>query len=181
VIKIVKNFLPYPLFKQLLSVVESQKMDWHWQPQSIHYGPTGGDGKWMFVNVIKDGTITSKELMPLFSVFKDFQDEHYKGDTILKMKLNLNPNQGTPIEFGLHTDIIPPDPDVITSVFNFHTCNGYTKILSPDKPETLVPSIANSIVIFDNPLPHAGVSQTDIDRRIVLNMNVQRTIEDDNI
>ena len=76
---------------------------------------------------------------------------------------------------------MPPDPDVITSVFNFHTSNGYTKILSPDKSETLAPSIANSIVIFDNPLPHAGVSQTDIDRRIVLNMNVQRTIEDDNI
>ncbi len=181
-IKIVKNFLPYPLFKQLLGVVESQNVDWHWQPQSIHYGPTGsGDGKWMFVKMIKDGNFISKELMPLFSVFKDFQDEHCEGDTILKMKLNLYPNQGTPTKFGLHTDTMPPDPDVITSVFNFHTSNGYTKILSPDKSETLAPSIANSIVIFDNPLPHAGVSQTDIDRRIVLNMNVQRTIEDDNI
>ncbi len=181
-IKIVKDFLPKPLFKQLLSVVESQNVDWHWQPQSVHYGPTGsGDNKWMFTKTIKDRQIVSKELMPLFSVFKDFQDEHYKGDTILKMKLNLNPNQGTPIEFGLHTDTIPPESDIITSVFNFHTCNGYTKILSPDKPETIVPSIANSIVIFDNPLPHAGVTQTDTDRRIILNMNVQRTIEDDNI
>ena len=192
-IKIVQDFLPKPLFKQLLSIVENQHMDWHWEPQSINYGPGGnmGDGKWMFTKAIYvhqqrtggAGEIVSKELMPLFSLVKDFQDEHCKGDTILKMKLNLNPNQGTATKFGLHTDILTSgfsDPDVITSVFNFHTCNGYTKILSPDKPETIVPSIANSIVIFDNPFPHSGVTQTDTDRRIVLNMNVQRTIEDDN-
>ena len=167
-IKIVKDFLPKPLFKQLLSVVESQNVDWHWQTQSIHYGPTGsGDNKWMFTKTIKDRQIVSKELMPLFSVFKDFQDEHYKGDTILKMKLNLNPNQGTPIEFGLHTDTIPPESDIITSVFNFHTSNGYTCI-----GKEKVPSVANQIVIF-NQQEHYGVTQSDIPRRIVLNTNIR--------
>ena len=57
----------------------------------------------------------------------------------------------------VHNDTIN-DPDVITSVFNFHTCND-NKFLSPDKPEILVPSIANSIVIFNNPLPHVHSKQ----------------------
>ena len=37
----------------------------------------------------------------------------------------------------------------------------------------IVPSVANQIVIFDNAY-HYGVTQSDIPRRILLNMNVSK-------
>ena len=196
-IKIINDFLPKPLFNYLLSVVEHDTLNWNWNDRNLQVNDTtpGGNevklGKTLFVDSQLSGMgkeVYDKEIMPLFGVFQSFIEEHMqdrcKPTKMIRMKLNLYPNHGEKKKHGVHTDITQngmPDPTIVTSVFNFHTCNGYTKILSPDKPETLVPSIANSIVIFDNPLPHAGVSQTDIDRRIVLNMNVQRTIEDDNI
>ena len=203
-IKIIQDFLPRPLFDYMKLIVENEKgMTWNFNPRNLQpqSKASGSEnyklGKTLYVHpgLSGDGKeVYDQELMPLFGLFQQFMMVHMQPkcrgipeeDTeckLVRMKMNLYPNQGVNVKHGVHNDILQngaPRPDVVTSVFNFHTCNGYTKILSPDKPETIVPSIANSIVIFDNPFPHSGVTQTDTDRRIVLNMNVQRTIEDDN-
>jgi len=127
----------------------------------------------------------NEKYMSIFGVFVDFQNEHQKQKTehLIKMKLNLYPNEGKQVQHGTHKDIysahIPLSPkhmtrmgeDVLdkttlTSVFNFHTCNGYTCI-----GKEKIPSVANQIVIF-NQTEHYGVTQSDIPRRIVFNMNV---------
>ncbi len=178
-IKVVKDFLPKPIFKDILSVVEGD-IDWRWEPQTT----IKDDKRWMFSNLIyihpelteRGQGIASKESISMFGVFKKLQDKHIPSAELLKLKMNLNPNENKQAEFGIHTDILingMSDPNVITSVFNFHTCNGYTMILGPDGFKEKVPSVANSIVMFDNHLPHFGVSQTDIPRRIILNMNVR--------
>ena len=178
-IKVVKDFLPKPIFKDVLKLAEGD-IDWRWQAQTT----IKDDKRWMFTNLLfihptlteKRGGIRLQNHTFPFAVFKDFQDKHIPSAGLLKLKMNLNPNQGKQAEFGIHTDILingMSDPNVITSVFNFHTCNGYTMILGPDGIKEKVPSVANSIVMFDNHLPHFGVSQTDIPRRIILNMNVR--------
>ena len=115
--------------------------------------------------------------MPLFGLFLELQNQHQerRSEHLLKMKLNLYPNEGKQQRHGAHKDIVDRelrddvvDQMVMTSVYNFHTCNGYTMI-----GDEKIPSIANQIVMFHPQVDHYGVTQSDTPRRIVLNMNVK--------
>ena len=180
-IKVIDNFLPIPIFNKLLKCVEDELFNWEWQNHSIVHPITGiGDGHFKYGMTLyvhpnlKSSGRRSHELLPLFSILKDFQDEIIPSKTIVKLKLNLYPNEGKQVKHGRHSDITNNgelDKSIITSVFNFHTCNGYTVIEKEDGTEQKVPAIANQIVIFDNTW-HYGVTQSDIPRRILLNMNV---------
>ena len=184
-IKIVKDFLPKPLFKRLLAIVEDELFNWEWQNNTIQNPYTlKGDnnfklGKLIYsdprldINANGDYFEVRDKFKNIFQTVADFQNEIKPFKKLVKLKLNLYPNQGEQIKHGRHVDISitgKPDESIITSVFNFHTCNGYTVIDENDK-EQIIPSIANQIVIFDNAY-HYGVTQSDIPRRIVLNMNV---------
>jgi len=50
-----------------------------------------------------------------------------------------------------------------------NTCNGYTIL---DKKEKIkITSEENKILLFNSQIEHAAVSQTDVDRRIIINFN----------
>jgi len=185
-IKVVNDFLPKPVFKYILSIVEHEKFNWNWQDNSTYHRDTEKikmDGKFKFGKTIythpnlnpSNQHFADETYMPLFGMFVELQNEHQIRRTqhLLKLKLNLYPNEGKQVQHGIHKDIYSADmkDDVLdrttlTSVFNFHTSNGYTCI-----GKEKVPSVANQIVIF-NQTEHYGVTQSDIPRRIVLNMNV---------
>ena len=195
-IKVVKDFLPQPLFKFMKDFVEDEKVSWKWQDNSTYHKDTAAvkaDKMFKFGKTIythpalnpDNKEFINEKYMSIFGVFVDFQNEHqsHKTEHLIKMKLNLYPNEGKQVQHGTHKDIysahIPLSPkhmtrmgeDVLdkttlTSVFNFHTCNGYTCI-----GKEKIPSVANQIVIF-NQTEHYGVTQSDIPRRIVFNMNV---------
>ena len=195
-IKVVKDFLPQTLFKFMKDYVEDEKVSWKWQDNSTYHKDTAtvkADGKFKFGKTIythpalnpDNKEFINEKYMSIFGVFVDFQNEHqsHKTEHLIKMKLNLYPNEGKQVQHGTHKDIysahIPLSPkhmtrmgeDVLdkttlTSVFNFHTCNGYNCI-----GKEKIPSVANQIVIF-NQTEHYGVTQSDISRRIVFNMNV---------
>ena len=195
-IKVVKDFLPQTLFKFMKDYVEDEKVSWKWQDNSTYHkekATVKADGKFKFGKTIythpalnpDNKEFINEKYMSIFGVFVDFQNEHqsHKTEHLIKMKLNLYPNEGKQVQHGTHKDIysahIPLSPkhmtrmgeDVLdkttlTSVFNFHTCNGYTCI-----GKEKIPSVANQIVIF-NQTEHYGVTQSDISRRIVFNMNV---------
>ncbi len=192
-IKVVKDFLPKSIFKYVLDIVEHEKFDWNWQsntvynPESYKFDniePKTGDGKFKLGKTIYTHPSLNPSgqgygdnvLMPLFGMFVELQNEHQSHRTqhLLKMKLNLYPNEGKQVQHGIHKDIVDKnlldsvvDKMVITSVYNFHTCNGYTMI-----GDEKVLSIANQIVIF-NQTEHYGVTQSDIPRRIILNMDIK--------
>ena len=100
--------------------------------------------------------------------------------------MNLYPNQETQVDHGIHNDIWldgiekgRPDPNVVTCVFNFHTCNGSTTIFDKDEQgaytkKVVVPSFENTAVMFNNTHPHFGTTQNDIPARIVLNTNLAK-------
>ena len=57
-----------------------------------------------------------------------------------------------------------PNPNVVTAVFNFTNCNGSTIILDKDEnneytKEVEWTSVENSIVMFNYPHPHYGITQ----------------------
>ncbi len=204
-IKVVHEFLPRPLFDYLKSVVEHEsEMFWNFNARNLQDDnkSSGGEqfkfGRTLFVhsNLTWAGKeIYDKELMPLFGVFKSFIEKYMqdkcKPSKMIRMKLNLYPNQGTNVKHGVHNDIQindRPRPDIVTSVFNFNTCNGSTIFYEKDEDGNFsdkskkveVPSIENSIVIFNNTHPHYGITQSDTPARIVLNTNIEKHNTNDN-
>ena len=57
----------------------------------------------------------------------------------------------------------------ITLVYSVNTNNGYTEF----QDGTIIPSIANQLLIFDGNMEHRSVSQTDIKNRMNLNINLK--------
>ena len=174
-LKIVDDFLPPRIFNRLLQAVESHAVAWVWN-NDTHYDPATkqGDNLWMlsqflFANASVPGGPGSHPLYPAFHVLEDYQFELRPFTQVVKLKLNLYPNQGKRVSHAEHADIYDkgkPDKRIITSVFNFHTCDGATVVGRKE-----VDSKANRLILFDNAL-HYGITQSDIPRRIVLNMNV---------
>ena len=199
-IKIVPDFLPKPLFKYLKQIVENEKgMLWCWNhrnlaPQNKAVGAENYKlGKTLYcapeleANHIEN---YDKDLMPLFGVFQLYMMEHMQDrcktpeDAVVlkRMKMNLYPNQETQVDHGIHNDIWIDGrarPDIVTAVFNFTTCNGSTTIFDKDEEgkytkKIVVPSLENTIVMFNNTHPHFGTTQSDTPARIVLNINLAK-------
>tara|TARA_B100000427_G_C15458786_1_gene573044 strand:- start:31 stop:723 length:693 start_codon:yes stop_codon:yes gene_type:complete len=209
-IKIIQDFLPRPLFDYMKLVVENEQgMLWNFNPRNLQpqSKASGSEnyklGKTLYVHPSLSGTgkeVYDKELMPLFGLFQQFMMVHMqpkcRGSVeekteckLVRMKMNLYPNQGTNVKHGIHNDIMQngmPRPDVITSVFNFHTCNGSTILYEKDKDgkfsdnskEVVVPSTENSMIMFNNTHPHYGIVQSDTPTRIVLNTNLEKAYVD---
>ena len=199
-IKIIPDFLPNPLFRYLKQIVESEKgMLWCWNhrnlaPQNKAVGAENYKlGKTLYcAPELEENGIENydKELMPLFGVFQLYMMEHMQDrcktpeDAVVlkRMKMNLYPNQETQVDHGIHNDIWIDGrarPDIVTAVFNFTTCNGSTTIFDKDEEgkytkKIVVPSLENTIVMFNNTHPHFGTTQSDTPARIVLNINLAK-------
>ena len=203
-IKVIKDFLPKTLFDYMKLLVESENdMSWNFNPTNLLPGDKtpGAEnyklGKTLYVHPSTSGDgkeIYDKELMTLFGLFPHYITNHMQprcvGNSkdgnvcrLVKMKMNLYPKQDVNVKHGVHYDILEngrPRTDVVTSVFNFTTCNGATIVYERDKngnfsnesKELVVPSIENSIVIFNNVHPHYAITQSDTPARIVLNTNI---------
>ena len=174
-LKVIDNFLSPTIFNRLLKIVESHMIEWVWS-NNTHYDPSTkkGDNCWMFSQFLYaapslPGGPGSHPLYPAFHVIEDCQFDIRPFKQVLKLKLNLYPNQGKNISHAKHADIYDktggPDECIITSVFNFHTCNGSTVV-----GEKNIDSKANRLILFDNTI-HYGITQSDLPRRIVLNIN----------
>ena len=199
-IKIIPDFLPTPLFKYLKQIVESEKgmlWCWNWRNLSPQNKAVGAEnyklGKTLYcAPELEENRIENydKELMPLFGVFQLYMMEHMQDrcktpmDRVIlkRMKMNLYPNQETQVDHGIHNDIWIDGrarPDIVTAVFNFTTCNGSTTIFDKDEEgkytkKIVVPSLENTIVMFNNTHPHFGTTQSDTPARIVLNINLAK-------
>ena len=203
-IKVIKDFLPKTLFDYMKLLVESENdMSWNFNPTNLLPGDKtpGAEnyklGKTLYVHPSTSGDgkeIYDKELMTLFGLFPHYITNHMQprcvGNSkdgnvcrLVKMKMNLYPKQDVNVKHGVHYDILEngrPRTDIVTSVFNFTTCNGATIVYERDKngnfsnesKELVVPSIENSIVIFNNVHPHYAITQSDTPARIVLNTNI---------
>ena len=87
----------------------------------------------------------------------------------LRIKANLYSNQGKKIKHRKHHDWTDannkPDKDVKICILNFTSCNGGTVI-----KEKEVQSKENQMIFFNNTDEHFGITQDDVDSRILLNI-----------
>ena len=86
---------------------------------------------------------------------------------LLRVKVNLNPNQIQPVTSQWHVDYKKSNYE--TAIYYCNTNNGYTELESGEKIE----SIANRVAIFDGRLKHRRVTQTDTKGRFVININYE--------
>jgi len=207
-IKIIPDFLPSPLFKYIKEVLENENtMLWNFNPNKLKQQTNTNDGNDYKIGKLLycDPRLTEnqqehydKELMPIFGVFKTYMMEHMQeeckdeknGAKLIRMKMNLYPSHIKQIDHGIHNDVWQrtntgrqPDPNVVTSVFNFTTCNGSTTLLDKDEQgkytkKVVAPSIENTMVMFNNPHPHFGTTQNDSTARMVLNTNISKSYVD---
>ena len=86
---------------------------------------------------------------------------------MIRAKANLFTKTHTQMKHSFHTDY--QFDKHTTLVYSVNTNNGYTEF----QDGTIIPSIANQLLIFDGNMEHRSVSQTDIKNRMNLNINLK--------
>jgi hypothetical protein len=158
--EIINNFCIPELFNQFKEIVFSENMAWFYR------GRLAGDTNKSYWThcLFNNHTIDSN----LFSnPFIKFILEKLNIATLIEMKLNLTLKSTNPIESNFHNDY--PFPNCKTAIVYINTCNGKTVIKI--KKEIEIKSEENKALVFDTDVLHKVVSQTDVDRRIILNIN----------
>jgi hypothetical protein len=159
------NFLPEHQFKDFdTQVLNNNFFTWYYNDGIVNLQ----DGKgYQFTHGVFDlhqGGVISV----LFPFFKPML-EKLKVRNLVRIKLNLNPRTFFHSGGGWHVDYTDNDPfpHTKTAVFYLNTNNGWTEFKKGGK----VKSKSNRIVIFDSSLKHQGVTCTNQNRRVIVNLN----------
>ena len=201
-VRVIKNFLPKPLFKELQEVVMGDKFPWVFVPytvkENLYDKKTGeviesrDDGNFMFNHHFVKQDFPSYEefkkkdykesepsiMSPYYKQFSKilpYIQESKPYSKLMKLKMNLYPNQNRYIDLGKHRDIGNVDKsgkdnfdDYFIGILHFNTCNGLT-IVENEK----IKSEENQMLLFEN-VEHHGTVQTDTKARVVLNCNFKK-------
>lgn len=160
--KIIDDFLPEEDFAKLQEIILGDDFAWFYN-KTIAYDSDDETVPYQFTHSVFDDKVGVQS--GAIELFKDLFVK-IGIDTLIKAKLNLGPRVTQPEEGGWHTDY-PKYMKHKTAVFFLNTNNGYTKF----EDGTVVESVANRFAEFDSDQPHTGVSQTDTQVRVVLNLN----------
>ena len=165
-VRVIKNFLPKPLFKELQELVMGGDFPWYYNLSTL---TNLDDGNFMFVHAF---VWNSKVVSPLYKKFSQmlpYAKEALDYKKLTRLKLNCYTNQNKKILHPLHQDVHKQDTKgYVIGVYHFNTCNGET-IVNNEK----IKSEENQILLFDN-VPHQGTVQTDTRTRVVLNFNLKK-------
>lgn len=156
------NFITDPEFPYFITDQYTNFLP-HWHPE-YEYNPK----EWrMQHNISEAGNY--------FSPIEDFktvlQPIRNKLNPVLTIreKLNMDINKGVPHESNYHVDFdFLTESSFYTAIYYINENNGYTQFLSDGAP---VKSKENRLLLFRSDHAHRGVTQTDTERRYVLNLN----------
>jgi hypothetical protein len=167
VIDVRNNFLSKKSFKKVSDLVMSAHFPWYFIKQAT-WEKTEHQKDSFFCHSIK----YKKEVNSTFldEIMEPFRKK-LKYKELLRAKINLNYNHGEPIESNFHSDFPEYEHkhiDYQTAIFYFNSCNGYTRFKDND---IKVESVANRLARFPGELLHKSVTQTNTNRRVVLNIN----------
>ena len=91
----------------------------------------------------------------------------------IREKLNMDINKGVPYKSGYHVDYgFLTESNFYTGIYYINGNNGYTQFQSDG---ACVESKQNRLLLFRGDYYHRGVTQTDTERRYVLNLNYYLT------
>ena len=164
--KVIDNFLPSYSFKQIQNVLlGDKKLNWFYNDFKV----IEGDGHYQFTHDffnVRHGGVLSPHYLLCDTIQSKLGVRHLD-----RIKANLTPKTFFHRRSGFHIDLNPNDPyqHTTTAILYLNTNNGWTRFKKGGK----VKSVENRVVIFDSNLEHAGVTQTDEKRRVVINFNYE--------
>jgi len=154
--QIQKNFLNPHTFIELIDIINDTRFPW--------YYPQSNGEPCQYINLLYYDNqffidVNSKLMECLCTLTNQLN-----AIALLKIKVNATPRNAP--EQIWHTDWQISTPSK-TCVLYLNTCDGYTEFRSGKK----IYSEENTAVIFDTDLEHRGTPPTNVDRRLVLNVN----------
>lgn len=161
---VIDNFLNQNDFDLLKRTMMSNTFEWFWCE-----GATDGDGEHQFVHLFYvNGMLKTypERFEILYPLLNEIQPQ-----SVIRIKANLNHITHEPHYTSSHIDTSIPGS--LTAIFYINTTNGYTYLTSGEKIE----NIENRLLVFPSNLPHGGVTCTDKDRRILINLNYMPALD----
>lgn len=162
---IIDNFLPETEFLKIKNSMLGGGFPWSYEPTVVTANDnlTINKNNFQFTHTLYfDEKPTSKFFALTIPILKKL-----KCANVFRVKANLITRTEKRIYHGYHVDIGSRCENIKTAIYYVNTNDGVTSF----KDGTIVESIENRIVIFDNHLEHTGSSCTDENIRCVINLN----------
>tara|TARA_B110000977_G_C10879527_1_gene416896 strand:- start:284 stop:775 length:492 start_codon:yes stop_codon:yes gene_type:complete len=158
---IIDNFLPEDEFDYMERNFLGSYFPWYYNAgiSNYPYETDGHNYQLTHLLVLDTGERTH------FSSLLDPLIKKINPKKLIRAKVNLGPRDFTQVEGGWHRDY--DDPELTTATFYINDNNGYTMF----EDGTKVESKRNRLASFPATERHSGVSHTDAQVRIVLNLN----------
>tara|TARA_B100000427_G_C15193645_1_gene457092 strand:- start:60 stop:578 length:519 start_codon:yes stop_codon:yes gene_type:complete len=168
-IEIIDNFLPDHDFKLLTDVLLGTEFPWYFNDQVVDDG-ISKDDRFQFTHCILsaqglDPCPDKEQYSNWYPLFEQLLNK-LKVRGLLRIKINLNTKTFEHEKSKYHIDVSNIEGSK-TAIYYLNTNNGWTRFKKGDK----VSSVANRMVIFDSNLEHSGVTCTNEQRRLVVNLN----------
>jgi len=164
-ISIIDNFLAEEEFINLRDTISAQDFPWNFSPILVQQSEKLSPG--FFTHPVYGSNVPCSQLYPLFL---PILDKKLNVAVSLRIKINLNTRLPEPYISDFHSDVFYFEKDMAakwtTSIFYINTNNGYTEL---EEDGTKIESVANRLVSFPANTKHRAVTQTDEQRRLVIN------------
>ena len=163
----IENFLSKKDANDIENQLSSDQFPWFYQDSLVS---SSKDQFFFNHNMHVDGRINSNMCFigdKIVDKIKKIPDHNFKNLTILRSKCNLYTKQSKNLKSDKHVDIKRTH---LVGIYNVNTNNGGTII--HDKKEHFIPSIKNSLVLFEGHYEHQAVFQTDTKLRLNINLNL---------
>jgi hypothetical protein len=164
-IKIIKNFLIQPYFKELQLRLLGRFTGWFYQPHSLY---DQKDGCFNFTHTIyfEEQWTGADHINNLVRPMIWFVQEHIEFKTLSRIKANLTTNQQKPVLHTPHRDMDWDNAEKNkVAIYHVNTCNGFTQV-----GNRKITNEENQLIIFDN-VKHCYATATDVPARVVINFN----------
>tara|TARA_R100000951_G_scaffold53922_2_gene45409 strand:- start:795 stop:1277 length:483 start_codon:yes stop_codon:yes gene_type:complete len=155
--KIEENFLHEKDFSNLKNFILHQETPWFYREYTVNKK----DSPYFTFCFFNNNTILSNA----FPLIKPLL-EKLNYSSIIQVRANLVLKENNPIQQGWHTDY--DYKNFKTAIFYITECNGPTLI--QDKMIKIYPK-ENKILIMDGKTKHSAIPQSDVERRVVININ----------
>ena len=159
-IEIIDDFLESSNFSELQNVFLGAYVPWYYN-KGINKPPSQNElNDYQFTHkIFEDNRAYSETFELMQPILKALEVK-----ALIRIKANLSPKTETHQVYGLHKDT---DFECTTAIMYLNTTNGYTVFEDDEK----VDGVENRLIKFDSQLKHSGVSSTDTQVRVVLNLN----------
>jgi hypothetical protein len=155
--KVIKNFLPNEDFQKLKNLLFGENISWYYLKHMVH-----SDDGFFAHNFFNHSS-------PRSDYFNDFIIPiliKLNFAAVIKVRANFTFKKKKKYFSQFHTDCSFINK---TAILYMNTCNGYT--ILDEKLKIKIKCEENKMLIFNSQIKHCLASQTDEEKRIVINFN----------